>query len=557
MATKSTAGNNARACLIVATFSLVALLSSTGPSLARADDSPFSDLASSTGPGDLQDLLAKSDDTGIDGEVRAFYAARDFKPVWIDQLVVDQVQDVLAHADAQGLRPADYAIPEALTGAELEQALTVALFRYAHDVRVGRVLPHEAYKDARLIEPSVDFVHLMGDAVKKHAIAELLASLPPQTDEYRGLVIALAHYRDIAQQKGWPTLAGGEIVPGKKDKRIALLTKRLAIEDTAFGSIPEPTAEDIKAAIARYQERNGLPVDGRAGGDTLKQLNVPAAARVKAIVASMERLRWMPRNIEARYIRVNVPDQSADYVANGQVVLHSKVVIGKPTSPTPILRTEVTAVVANPAWDIPGDIATRQVLPHLRRDKNYLADRGFILANSPGDPEGRNIDWGRPSAVAHLALQQPPGPDNVLGKVMLDMPNDFDVYMHDTPNKKLFTQTNREASNGCVRTEQIFALASLALTGDAVAGKDRIDEAVATGETTSLPLDKPLPVYMVYSTAVADADGNGGFRPDRYNRDTSLLAAMAKPRKPVVMVSQATSRKSSVRTHPNPSPGSD
>jgi murein L,D-transpeptidase YcbB/YkuD len=266
---------------------------------------------------------------------------------------------------------------------------------------------------------------------------------------------------------------------------------------------------------------------------------------VKAIIASMERLRWLPHIMEARYIRVNVPDQSADYVADGEVVLHSKVVIGKPGTPTPILRTEVTAVVANPVWDVPGDLAGKY-LARVRHNKNRTSNGGFILASAPGAPVG-----------AHPALQQLPGPDNVLGKLMLDMPNDFDVYMHDTPNKKLFTQANREASNGCIRTEQIFAMASLALTEDETAGKDVIDAAIATGATTNLPLPNPLPVYLVYSTAVADADGNAGFRPDRYNRDAPLLALMAKPEKPIAMVSQATSRQSSVRTHPGPAPGSD
>jgi len=530
---------------IVSIFSFISMLGFAEPSLAQSDDRPLVNITSVASRDDLQDLLTKADDTGISGEVKAFYAARDFKPVWTDQFMVDQVQDVLARADEQGLRKPDYAIREGLEGAELERALTVALFRYAHDLRLGRVSPRAVYKDVRLPEASFDFAWMLEDAVKKHSIAPALANLPPSTPEYRGLVVALAHYREIAAQGGWPSLGGGAIVPDKKDKRIAVLAHRLALEDPVFGSIPDPTAEDIKAAVARYQERNGLPVDGRAGGDTLKQLNVSAAARVKAIIASMERLRWMPRIMEARYIRVNVPDQSADFVANGQAVLHSKVVIGKPTSPTPILRTEVKAVVANPVWDVPSDISAKYVL-RVKHNKDIKANGGFMYVSSPGAAIG-----------AHPVLKQMPGPDNVLGRVMLDMPNDFDVYMHDTPNKKLFTQTNREASNGCIRTEQIFAIASLALTGDETAGKDMIDDAIATGATTNLPLEKPLPVYLVYSTAVADADGNAGFRPDRYNRDAPLLAAMVKPAKPAVLVSQATAQRSSVRTRPSPSRGSD
>jgi murein L,D-transpeptidase YcbB/YkuD len=189
------------------------------------------------------------------------------------------------------------------------------------------------------------------------------------------------------------------------------------------------------------------------------------------------------------------------------------------------------------------------VLPRLKRDKNYLQERGFILVSSPG------IDW-RKLPADTVALQQPPGPDNVLGKIMLDMPNDFDVYLHDTPNKKLFTQADRTASNGCIRVEQIAALASLVLTNDLDEGRDKIDEAISAGETANIALAHPLPVYLVYSTAVADSDGNAGFRPDRYNRDAPLLTAMVKPAAaPDVMAAQRPERPRK-KTRPSPSPAS-
>jgi murein L,D-transpeptidase YcbB/YkuD len=535
-------GDNARARKIVAILSFLLLTNLTLP-VHAADDAaavPFIDITTTVSQDDLRDRLANTDDAGIHGQVVAFYAARDYAPVWTDTGTVGQLEDVLAHADDQGLRRKDYAVDGNLPGPDLEIALTEALFRYAHDVHVGRVAPRTVYRDVRLPESSFDLGPPLNDALKRGTLPTLLAALPPRQPEYRGLVVALAQYRAIAKAGGWPVV---------KAKDPDSLAHRLALEDIDFATVVDPTMMDLAAAVSRFQERNGLPVDGQAGANTLKALNVPVSARIKAILASMERWRWMPRTLESHYIRVNVPDQSVDYIDNAEVVLHSKVVIGKPSTPTPILRTEVTAVVANPAWDIPGDIAARQVLPHLRHDKNYLQSRGYILVSSPG------VDW-RKLPAGQVALQQPPGPDNVLGKIMLDMPNDFDVYLHDTPNKKLFTQDNREASNGCIRVEEIASLASLALTNDAHNGDDKIDEAIGTGQTTNIPLDRPLPVYVMYSTAVADADGNTGFRPDRYNRDAPLLAAMAKPAAaaPNVMTAQAPLRK---KTHPDPSPESN
>jgi murein L,D-transpeptidase YcbB/YkuD len=141
---------------------------------------------------------------------------------------------------------------------------------------------------------------------------------------------------------------------------------------------------------------------------------------------------------------------------DGDVVLHSRVVIGKPTTATPILRTEARAVVVNPPWDIPDFIAAKSLLPHLKKDRNYLATRNIVLADGPADdPHGQKIDWGTVTAKSiPYQIQQRPGGDNALGTLMLDMPNDYDVYIHDTPNKALFEEASRTRSNGCIRVEK-------------------------------------------------------------------------------------------------------
>jgi murein L,D-transpeptidase YcbB/YkuD len=271
-------------------------------------------------------------------------------------------------------------------------------------------------------------------------------------------------------------------------------------------------------------------------GDTLAALNVTAAQRAAEIAANMERWRWLPRQLESRHVMVNAAEQTVQYIRDGKPVLTSRVIVGRKASPTPITRAEIATVVVNPPWNIPGDIAARDLLPHLKQNPDYLALKHMVVTDGPpGDRSGRKIDWRKVSAADFpYAIQQLPGPGTALGALMLDSPNDFDVYLHDTPGKQFFTLPDREISNGCVRVQQIFPLASLALKDDPEQGQAMLRQAVKTGKTQRLTLSSPLPVYFLYWTATADANGNVEFQPDHYGRDGVLIAALAGKRvKPV------------------------
>src|SRR6266850_2407044 len=424
----------------------------------------------------LRQVLAKKS-AAQPVQVLAFYEARDFRPAWSgaaeEEEAAAEVRAVLARAHEQGLRDEDYKLtrdirprPSGAEAAAYEISLTSAVLRYAHDLRMGRVQPKAIYDDIELPAANFDAVPALTRALNTHSAARFLADLAPAHPEYRRL--------------------------------------------------------------AKAQARSGLNQDGRAGGVTLASLNVPAETRVDQIVANMERWRWMPRQFEHRYVAVNVPDQSVQYVRDGKVVLTSRVVVGLKASPTPITRSAITAVVVNPPWNIPGDIAARDLLPQLRKNPNYLASKRMVVTDGlPNDPYGRKINWQKVvPAEFPYAIRQLPGPETALGAVMLDSPNNFDVYLHDTPNKRLFDSTQREISNGCVRVQQIFPLASLALTDDTAKGMSELTKATKSRDTQRLTLDEPLPVYFLYWTAVAGPDGDVGFRPDRYDRDTRLIAAL-------------------------------
>ena len=494
----------------------------------------------------IQDILLKQR-AGIPDPVAAFYESRKFAPAWSGDEDAEEsasaARALLARAGEQGLRAEDYAFPnDCGDAAKCDIALTEAVLGYAHDVRVGRIAPKSVYEDVDLPAPSFDAAAALSQAISSHAVPDWLDALAPSHPEYVRLVQALAKYRDIADQGGWPALPGGkEINPAGKDRGAKLLTQRLALEDPILASLAKPTPAQIRDAVKRFQGRNGLGNDGRVRDKTLAALNVPASFRVAQIAANMERWRWLPAQFEDRAIAVNVPDQSLAFIADGQTVLHSRVVVGQKESPTPILRTAVIAAVVNPPWNIPGDIAAKALLPHLRRDPGYLASRHMVVIDGPpGDPTGRTIKWRKivPDEFPY-AIRQLPGPATALGALMLDSPNDFDVYLHDTPNKTLFNLDQREISNGCVRVQQIFPLASLALSGDASQSLRELTAARNSHQTQRLALDQPLPVYFLYWTALTDADGNAGFRPDLYGRDAPLIAALARDEQPSPQASGA------------------
>jgi murein L,D-transpeptidase YcbB/YkuD len=301
------------------------------------------------------------------------------------------------------------------------------------------------------------------------------------------------------------------------------LRQRLAMEDSALPQEPGRNNADVIAALRRYQARNGLTANGQLTRDTLRALNVPASQRVSQIAANMERWRWLPKQLEPTRIVVNVPEAMLSAFRNGDSVITSRVVVGAPSTPTPILATSARSVLVNPPWNVPASILRNEILPKLREDPAYLESMGMRVVGN-----ARNGNW---ATGEGLHIQQAPGPGSALGVLKFEMPNRFDVYLHDTPAKAAFTRTARAISHGCVRVHQILPLASFALTGDPKAGLTRINGLVG-GRTQSLALPEAMPVYILYGTAVAEENGSIGFKPDVYGRDRRLIAAMADIRTP-------------------------
>lgn len=438
-------------------------------------------------------------------------------PVEIPALTPQQVEialRVLRAADQHGLQPKPY-LPRdlkddaALTPAQAS-ALADGLVRYAHDVKIGRMDPGEfpdlwALRPAPY-DPAPDLVKALGE----NRLQAWLDSLPPRYSGYVAMKRGLARYREIAAAGGWKTIPEGpKMAPGSTDPRVAALRARLAAEDpqtAAKGAAVYDQA--LLEAVQRAQRRYGLKPDGVVGPGTLAYLNQPVGQRILQIVANMERWRWLPSTMPATRVQVNAGAAIVTLFRDDKPVLSMKAVSGRPGDETPMLTSTIHSVVINPPWNVPSGIAQKELWPKEKANPGYLARNGYRIIP---------VEGGQPR------LQQASGDQSALGRFKFDFDNRFAVYLHDTPSKGGFDLYSRQASHGCVRIEKPRALAEALLEGDATWTPEAIDNQLLGDKTVRARLTTQVPVFILYWTAFAGADGQMHFRADPYGWDRELL----------------------------------
>jgi L,D-transpeptidase YcbB len=475
----------------------------------------------------LRELLAGKADRLLERKIErkaieAFYAARNFAALWSENGAANArataVIARLQQADTEGLEPSDYptpdfaaaATPDALAEAEIR--LTSTVLTYARHTSTGRVHYSRisADIDFKLAPPEA------ADVLAKLATAkdagEALASYNPPQEGYRLLREKLAEARGRTGDSGPARIAQGPVLKvGMQDARVPLLRERLGLpadgDNTAYDKA-------LAEAVKKFQRSHGISATGTLNGSTIDTLNGPKRGRdADVIIANMERWRWLPRDLGKAYVMVNIPDYTLKVVNNGAIAWRTRIVVGKPSMPTPMLSETMKYITVNPTWNVPPSIVQNEYLPALQQDPTALERIGL------------KVDYNRDGTVH---IYQPPGDRNALGRIRFNFPNKFLVYQHDTPDKHLFAHDKRAYSHGCMRVQDPVKYAQVLLGIELPHEgytEERIHRMFGSGEK-DISFPAPLPVHLTYQTAYVDDAGKLVIREDIYGRDARVLAQL-------------------------------
>jgi murein L,D-transpeptidase YcbB/YkuD len=487
-----------------------------------------------------------------------FYKRRNFQPAWMGHdgsyPQADSLIGALHNSNREGLRPEDYHLKslelllKEIRGsqtenntssiekkADLDLLLTDAFLLYGAHLLAGRVNPETIHSEWIAYNPNKDLVHSLQSALNSNQIEKTLLDLRPSHPGYTRLQKTLSVYRELTRKGGWQTVsAGPALQKGDRGERVSQLFRRLLISgdhEPGDSSPPDLFTEALDASVRRFQKRNGLKQDGIVGPRTLAAMNVPAKERLRQIELNLERWRWIPRDLGNRYILVNIADFKLSVVDNDKTAISMRVVVGRNYRRTPVFSEEMIYLVLNPVWNIPQTIAVNDILPKIQTDSEYLSRQKIrVLENwRKGAPElePQFIDWASLNEQNFsYRLQQEAGPRNALGRIKFIFPNEFAVYLHDTPQQQLFEKNIRDFSSGCIRVEKPMELARFLLKDDLHWTDEKIMETIESGDEAVIPLRAPIPVHILYWTAWVDADGLVNFRNDIYERDTPLDRAL-------------------------------
>ena len=487
---------------------------------------------------------------------KRLYAQFGDNLLWLDDKGVHQPRvsallNVLAGADSDAIRldalplaDLDRALrivdgtkhPTAAQLADADVLLSAAYATYGENMLTGQLDPREFNQSWHINRQEEKIDSALTLSLREDDLAAGLVRMRPQDPMYDSLRTEFVRYRDVVARGGWqPIPDGPQLKPGKPASpvRLAALRARLAAEgylpDSASSGRDSSAARtrgvydrELAGAVAHYQADHSIGVDSMFGGETQQAMNLPAQYRLGQIAANLERYRWMPRDLGTRYIVVNVPQFFLHAFDSGQKVLDMKVIVGQEyqDKATPVFSDSMEYVVFRPYWNVTPDIAAKEIFPKEEANPGYLAANNMQVYN----------DHGR------RAVRQLPGPKNSLGLVKFMFPNDFNIYLHDTPNDELFTKDVRAFSHGCIRVEKPTELAEWVLGWPA----DKVQEAMHGSDNHTVRLPHKIPVYIVYFTTFVE-NGDLRFGNDLYDRDSQLvdeLQNVAMPSAATIQVQQ-------------------
>jgi murein L,D-transpeptidase YcbB/YkuD len=517
----------------------------------------------------LKQILEQSNAASIDSasladreRIGKLYEANGYRLLWSDgakptDAALSFLQE-LRLAGERGLDPEDYPgnrlsyrlidligspHPGIEQWAEFDAGLSLAGLRFLSDLHFGRIDPAAVGHNLSIARIPLDIPATLAELSTAADVGAAVDALEPQFSHYRLLKKELSHYRALALDEGLnrlPALPAKSLKPGEKYAGAAQLQRLLAaLGDTAppppDAPAPEALSPALDDALKHFQSRHGETPDGILGASTFAELTRPLAERARQIELTMERWRWMPAKLVTAPIIVNIPqyrlfafESTADSEAR---IRQMDVIVGKAfnSTETPVFAADMSYLIFRPYWEVPYDIAIKEIVPSARTDPAVIERRRMQIVSGSGD--GATV---MPNTVANvdlvakgtLRLRQQPGPDNSLGLVKFMLPNPYNVYLHSTPAQSLFAESRRDFSHGCVRVSDPVSLAQYVLRDSPEWTRDKIEEAMNGANPVTVTLKNRIRVFIVYGTAIATEQGNVLFFDDIYHHDERLLKAL-------------------------------
>lgn len=481
-----------------------------------------------------------------EGAVADYYRARSYAPIWTDPehgiMRRQALFEALDRAPLHGLSMSRYdrdALHASLQNVQsdrdlgaLEVTMTEVFLRLSRDLQTGMLTPRDIVEGIER-DVAVSEARILLDGLTQSNPHDFMRSLSPDTQEYRALLREKIRLERRVDQGGWgPTLSLKKLEPGDSGAAVIRLRDRLVSMGYLSQNFTARYDKIVEAAIRRVQADHGLEEDGIAGKSTLEALNVPVADRLKSVLVALERERWLnkPNDEADRQILVNLTDFSARVFDAGAQSFYTRAVIGMNSSgrQSPEFSDVMEFMVINPTWHVPRSIAVKEYLPKLRQNPNAVGH--LRMVNSRGQVVSReNIDFAAygPGSFPY-AMKQPPSSSNALGLVKFMFPNEHNIYLHDTPHKKLFARETRAYSHGCIRLSDPFGFAYHLLARQEEDPKAFFHQTLGTGRETQVDLDQAVPVHIIYRTAISDAKGEIGYRRDVYGRDAKIWKALSR-----------------------------
>lgn len=493
----------------------------------------------------------------VDQGLREIYSRNNMQPFWIVNgkpgVRAQAIRAVLEDAVSHGLNPNNYFVSNIKqfwnstddSGlARLDIIISLGMLLYVADQQEGRMGPHlanpELFASARDVTLNRD---VMIKGLSEPDMRSYMEAQAPQLLQYSKLRGKLAEYQVLEQKGGWPSVSPGQVLkPGTHDPRVKAIRMRLAVTGEWRQGLSESSIydEELVQSVKTFQKRHGLEQDGIVGKGTLDAMNVPISFRIKQIIINMERYRWLKRiGRDEKLVAVNIASFEAAAGTAEKFEVVTPVIVGKTYHETPVFNDVIQYVDFNPFWNLPPSIARNETLPRLQQDSSYLKKHNMKIFKGwgKGAPEldATTIDWNNVSKkqMDQYHVRQEPGPKNALGTLKIVFPNEYNVYLHDTPGHELFSRDMRAFSHGCIRMGRPAEMAAYILGGEKRGWTvDRVREIVASRKRQVVKLEKPMPVYILYRTAfVTNSDDSINFYEDIYGRDKMLEKALFLPSK--------------------------